>query len=187
VAKERHAELVAALRQAQIPLEVALAGEIHWSVEIPERLARGELLPLSAERGYILFELPATHVPHAFREVCWQLHLAGIYPVLAHPERNLEFERDPDSILPLREAGIPVQITAMSLTGAFGRRARKVSRRWLEAGMVDLVASDGHSTRARPPLLADAARAVRKIGGSTLEDWVLTEVPRRILGGEPVV
>jgi protein-tyrosine phosphatase len=111
----------------------------------------------------------------------------GIFPVLAHPERNLDFERNPDGIHEVRAAGIPIQVTAMSITGAFGRRARKVAKRWIKEGVVDLVASDGHGPGRRPPVMDDAARTVRKWGGATMEQWVTDEVPRRVLAGEPVL
>lgn len=176
-----------ALAAAGVAVEIALAGEIHWSVDIPKRLESGELLAYCEGRRYILFELPYSHVPAGFREVCWQFHLAGIYPVLAHPERITELQEHPDRLEPFHDAGILVQVTAMSLTGDFGRRARKTSERWLERGLVDVIASDGHSCRSRAPVLADAARIVRKTGGATLEDWVTREAPRRILAGEPVL
>lgn len=187
LARSRHGELVAALAREGVAIEVVLAGEIHWSVEVEARLATGELLPLCTTRRYILFELPSSHVPAAFRDLCWKFHLAGIYPVLAHPERNAEFCEHPERLEPFHDAGVLVQVTAMSLTGDFGRRARKVSERWLESGVIDLVASDGHSCRSRPPVMDEAARIVRKIAGATAEDWLTREAPRRVLAGEPVL
>jgi protein-tyrosine phosphatase len=187
VAKAKLAEVRAALAAASVPIDVVLAGEIHWSTEIPERLASGELLPFCAERRYILFELPMSHVPHAAREVMWNFQMAGIFPVLAHPERNADFERNPDLVHDFRNAGVPVQVTAMSLTGEFGRKARKVAERWLAEGSIDLVASDGHSAGRRPPTLDGAARVIRRAAGETAEDWLVHEVPRRILAGEPVL
>lgn len=187
LAKAKLEEVRTAVRAAGIAVEVVLAGEIHWSTEIPERLASGELLPYCQDRRYILFELPMSHVPHSTREVMWQFQMAGIFPVLAHPERNADFERNPDLIHEFRNAGVPCQITAMSLTGDFGRRARKISERWLAEGSIDLLASDGHSARGRPPTLDAAARLVRKSAGETMSDWLTQEVPRRILAGEPVL
>jgi protein-tyrosine phosphatase len=187
VARAKLAEVRAAVAAASIPIEIVLAGEIHWSTDVEAGLASGELIPYCKDRCYILFELPMSHVPAATREVMWKFQLAGIFPVLAHPERNADFERNPDLIHEYRDAGIPCQITAMSLAGDFGRRARKVSERWLEEGAIDLLASDGHSARGRPPTLDAAARIVRKTAGETVEDWVTREVPRRILAGEPVL
>lgn len=186
LARQKVTELRQALELAKVDVEIVLGGEIHWSSEIPQRLATGELIPLCETRKYILFELPFNHVPAPTREVCWQLQMEGIFPVLAHPERNLEFERNPDAIIPYHDAGIPIQVTAMSLTGDFGRRAKKLSRRWVKEGLVDLVASDGHSTGRRPPVMDRAARIVRELRGPTEEQLVTEEVPRRILAGEPV-
>jgi len=186
-AKAKLEEVRAAIKLANIALEVVLAGEIHWSTDIPQRLASGELLAYCEDRKYILFELPMSHIPHATREVMWQFQMAGIFPVLAHPERNMDFERDPDLIHAYRDAGVPVQVTAMSLTGDFGRKARKVAERWLSEGAIDIIASDGHSARGRPPTLDAAAKVLRKLAGATVEDLLTQEVPRRILAGEPVL
>lgn len=186
VAQAKVAEVRDALAAANVAVEVVLAGEIHWNAEVEERLATGELLPLCAKRRYILFELPYGEVPHGFRELCWKLHLAGIFPVLAHPERISELQQHPDRLEPIHDAGILVQVTAMSLTGDFGRRARKVAERWLAQGIADVIASDGHSCRSRPPTMDEAARIARKLGGPTMEDWTTREAPRRILAGETV-
>ncbi len=187
VAKAKLEEVRAALVAENLDLDVLLGGEIHYSAEIAERLDTGDVLPLCEERRYILFELPFSHVPDVTRQLCWELQLKGIFPVLAHPERNLDFERDPDLVHQFRDAGIPIQVTAMSLTGDFGYRSKKVSRRWLAEGVVDLVASDGHSARRRPPVMDKAAKLVRKLAGESAEQWVTQEVPRRILAGEPVL
>lgn len=191
LAREKFAEVKRALAEANVPVQVALGGEIHWAEDIPARLDAGELLPLcdgtGAGRRYILFELPYTHVPDPFREVCWRFQMAGIFPVLAHPERISELQDRPELLEPIHDAGILVQVTAMSLTGDFGRRSRKTAERWLRDGLVDVIASDGHSCRSRPPVMDAAARLARKAGGETCEDWVTREAPRRVLAGEPVL
>lgn len=187
LARTKHAEVVAAVAEAGIDIEIVLGGEIHFSSEIEAGLASGEVLPLCEDRKYILFELPFSHVPDVTRSLCFELQLQGIYPVLAHPERNIDFAKSKTLLREYRDAGIPVQVTAMSLTGSFGFRAKKAARRWLAEGLVDLVASDGHSTRRRPPVMDEAARLVRKLSGETTEEWVMNEVPRRILAGEPVL
>ena len=187
LARQKHAELVAALAAAEVPIEIVLAGEIHWSAEVERLLGTGELLPLCTARRYILFELPYSNVPHAFRDVVFQLQMAGIFPVLAHPERIAELQASPDKIIAFRDAGVLMQITGASLTADSDRRVRKTAERWLEMGLVDLVASDGHNTVRRPPTLDGAARAIRRKCDADVEDWLTREVPRRILAGEPVL
>src|SRR5207247_11146564 len=76
VPERKIVEARAAIAAAKIDIDVVLAGEIHWSTEIPQSLASGELLPLCKSRLYILFELPMSHVPHATREVMWQFQMA---------------------------------------------------------------------------------------------------------------
>ena len=187
LARRKVEQVRTALVEASVDIEIVLGGEIHYSAEVEEKLDSGELIPLCSTRRYILFELPSSHVPSAFRDLVWRLQMKGIFPVLAHPERNADFERRPDAIHEVRAAGVPIQVTAMSLTGKFGRKARKVAKRWIKEGVVDLVASDGHGCARRPPVMDEAARVVRKLGGASMEEWVTYEVPRRILAGEPVL
>jgi tyrosine-protein phosphatase YwqE len=57
------------------------------------------------------------------RDVLFQLFLNGITPVLAHPERNLALQRNPDILSDLVTMGCLVQLTAMSITGELGHEA----------------------------------------------------------------
>ncbi|MCG3135968.1 MAG: Tyrosine-protein phosphatase YwqE [Planctomycetes bacterium] len=187
LAATKLAEVRAALEAARVPVEVVPGGEIHWSAGIADGLRSGELLGIGAAHRWILFELPYSHVPPSFREIAWQLQLSGTQIVLAHPERIVEFQDHPGKIEDWRNAGILVQVTAQSLTGEFGKRPQKTAERWLAAGHIDLVASDGHNTLKRPPTLDGAARAIRRAGGDTLAQRLLHEVPRRIVAGEALI
>ena len=53
--------------------------------------------------------------------------------------------------------GAHTQVTAMSLTGDFGRRPQADALALLDAGLVHFVASDSHDTRRRPPGLRRAS------------------------------
>lgn len=187
LAATKLAEVRAALAAAGVPVEVVPGGEIHWSSGIAEGLASGELLALGAAHRSILFELPYSHVPPAFRDVVFKLQIAGTAVVLAHPERIVELQDSPGKIEEYRNAGILVQVTAQSLTGEFGRRPQKTAERWLSQGWIDLVASDGHNTLKRPPTLDGAARAIRRAKGDTEAQRLLEEIPRRVLAGEPIL
>ena len=106
--------------------------------------------------------------------------------VLAHPERIDEFASDASKIEKMRERGVLTQVTARSITGGFGMRAKRVARKWLKRGLVDIIASDAHRPRGRPPVLSDAVRWVeKKLGEEAARDMVVRN-PARVLGLEGV-
>jgi protein-tyrosine phosphatase len=75
---------------------------------------------------------------------------AGLLPVLAHPERCAEVSADPGCVAPFRARGWLLAANGMSLDGRHGGAARETVWSLLDAGALDLVASDSHSD-SRPP------------------------------------
>lgn len=188
-ARAAHAALRGALAREGIALDLLLGSEIHYATGIPAGLREGALLGMGEAgmgeaRRWFLFELPATFVPINLEAMIFEMHLAGVYPVLAHPERNHELAGDTDRLRRIRDQGVPMQVTAMSLTGGFGRQPRKAAEQWLKEGLVDLLATDAHDTGKRPARLAEAVdRAARIVGRAEAERLVLGN-PARLLAGE---
>lgn len=90
---------------------------------------------------------------------CEHIREGGLVPVLAHPERCREVADDPGAVARLAEQGALVCLNAPSLVGGHGLVAERVAWTLLGAGLVDLVASDGHRV-PRPPVMDEAWRAV---------------------------
>jgi len=92
---------------------------------------------------------------------------AGLVPVLAHPERCRAVADDPETVRPLAERGWILCLNAPSLTGGHGAIAERTSWALLDAGLVGIAASDGH-TVGRPPTLDAAYRLVRERRGDEI-------------------
>jgi len=90
---------------------------------------------------------------------------AGLGPVLAHPERCRPVAEDPWSVRPLVEDGALLCLNAPSLVGRHGATAERTAWALLDAGLIALAASDGHSVKRPPALDAAYAEAVRHLGG----------------------
>jgi protein-tyrosine phosphatase len=183
-ARAAHGTLVAALAREGIALELLLGHEAHYAPELAADLKAGSTFRLGGNGRWFLFELPDTHVPAHLDRLVFDLHLAGQFPILAHPERNLELSDHPERLEPLRRQGVAVQVTAMSVTGDFGRKARRAAERWLRDGLVDLLATDAHGTGKRPPRLRAAVDAAAKILGKDAAERLVTGNPARVLRGE---
>jgi len=158
--------------------------EVWFADDLPELWERGSAGPLTALAGgtHLLVELPAHEIPRNARAVLHELLVAGVTPVLAHPERNRAFAADLDQLESLVERGVRTQITAASLAGRFGEKAEAAAVAMIERGLVHAVASDAHSMTRRPPMLRPARERVEQQWGEAVGEMLFEENPRRFAG-----
>jgi protein-tyrosine phosphatase len=135
---------------------------------------------------YVLVEFPAQSIPPSIEAFFFQMRLKGITPIVSHPERNSDIQNDPKMLEGMVDKGALVQVTAMSLTGDFGDRARSTAFRMVKSGLAHVVASDAHSTRHRIPVLSKALRVLENLIGQEKARMMVEETPRKILQGESV-
>ena len=81
------------------------------------------------------------------------------------------------------ELGCPIQITAASFTGRFGRRAQSFAEELLAHRLVHIVASDAHD---RPPKLSPAREAVTALAGEDVARALFVENPRAVIDNRPL-
>ena len=104
---------------------------------------------------------------------------AGIVPIIAHPERNSVLRQKLTRVEAWVELGCLLQVTAGSITGAFGNSARIASHRLLEEGLVHIIASDCHDPANRHPRLTEARDIVRSRYGEEAADLLFSGKSRR--------
>ena len=143
------------------------------------------ILPLAGTR-YLLLEAnrgPAGPDP---RELVHELSLRGWRPIFAHPEFIPSLYGDLDMLSELVAAGALMQITAGSLLGKFGDRARRLAVRLLEDGQAHVVASDAHGMSWRPPDLGEARAMIAKRWDEETAWRLCLGHPRAIIQDRPL-
>jgi protein-tyrosine phosphatase len=181
--------LVAALNSRLKGSPRVVAGcEYLFSDQVISLIQRRGATPLTGlgEGAYLLIEFDPGHVPSRTAALFHEIQVLGVHPVIAHPERNLVFAREPRRLAELVHRGAAVQITAASLLGEFGRTARKACDDFFRMGIVHVVASDAHSLRSRPPRLAAAYTTVRAEWGEEAALGLFGRNPRAILKSLPL-
>lgn len=163
---------------------------IHPGAEV--RLVPGlhdrmrDLSPLCINQSrYMLIELPPVFPP-SFEDELFRLHLRGIVPILAHPERYDCIQRNPGILGHLISAGMLTQITAQSLLGDFGEDCRRCAEQLVHNRTAHFVASDAHSTTTRPPLLSKAKASVARIAGVREARAMFEDRPMAVLINRPL-
>lgn len=180
------AEAQERLKMAGIDLEIVPGGELFLSPETPAGIRSGELLTYANQRRYALVELPGDDVPPYAEQALFECQLAGVTPVLAHPERNSVLVNDLDRLAEWVERGVLLQVNALSLASESEGRRRRAAEELIERRLVHFVASDAHTTRRRRPGLSRAKKRVATLAGEEMAQILVAENPRRLLSGEPV-
>lgn len=174
----------AALQEASIELEVDAGAEIALSRIGDMSEAEIGLLRLG-DGPYSLIECPHQGgAPTAVEQMLRGFAASGHSVVLAHPERCPVFQSSPNLLRALTAIGMLSCITARSLTGDFGSRARAYAWELLAAGQVHAIASDAHDAIGRPP---DLAPALDRAGLSDAQiEYFAFISPEAIINGAPV-
>lgn len=136
--------------------------------------------------SYILMEFPHSHLPRKANESLFNVTVRGLKPIITHPERNPSVIKDPGILLGLLETGARAQITAESLTGAFGDDARECAFHLLKRGAVAFMATDAHSSRYRRPVLSEGLRIAENIIGKEKALKLVTSNPGAVIAGDPI-
>lgn len=136
----------------------------------------------------LLVEPPMRRLPGEFEWPIRDLpNSTGLRALIAHPDRCPGFVENPGRLRALLDGGALCQITVDSLLGRNGIRSQAFVVRLLRDGAVHNLATDGHDTVRRPPMMDRGVAALRTIGWSPERiAWLTVEVPRALLGGAPL-
>ena len=157
--------------------------DLHLSFDnIDEVLERPAKYSINGKQ-YLLVECPDFHVGKHTERVLRRLVDCGIVPVVTHPERNPVLQRDLSRLEEWVDLGCLVQVTALSITGGFGRTALGAVGRLMEHGLVHVVASDAHDPQHRHARLDQACAIVTSRYGEEQADTLFTLNPQAILNG----
>ncbi len=166
-----------------------LAGcEYLFSSDALDLWDRGTAGPLTGlnRTDYLLTEFPWGIDVENVTRILYEFSLMGVTLVIAHPERQRDFIRDPGALELLVKRGAIAQLTAGSFLGDFGELPRKASFEFVERGLVHLVASDAHSLSSRPPRLAAARDLFEGHWGREAAAGIFGTNPEAVLKGKPV-
>lgn len=176
-------KLRALLAREEIPLRVEPGAEVRLCPELLERLRDGRAPTLGDNGKTLLLEISLSQHPVGLEQLVFQLKLAGIEIVFAHPERIAFFQDDIARYEEVVRLGAYGQITAGSVLGVFGGSVREFSEELLRKGLVHVLASDAHDLKSRAPRLSEARQAVAALIGETNAAAMCEESPLALLEG----
>lgn len=125
-------------------IRLHLAAEYMMDNLLEERLRSRDLLLHGEKR--LLVETTLNNPPYNLNATLSLIRMAGLTPILAHPERYRYLGRD--DYRALAGSGVMLQLNLASLTGYYGKTAKAKSEWLLENGMYSMFGSDCHRLKA---------------------------------------
>lgn len=148
-------------------LGVRLAAEYMVVNGFEKRVADHADELLTYPDGSVLIEMSYMFRSRNFEDAIFELNMAGLKPIVAHPERYLymvdslrDYERWVDM-------GARLQMNYLSLTGQYGAASMKILRHLLDHDLYSFVATDLHSCAQLDRILA-----------SQVDEKLLKKIPR---------
>lgn len=167
-------------------LTFATGCDFHLSFENLQEIRRDPSRFTLNQKSYLLVEFADFSIPASMDQALHELQLAGLRPIITHPERNPLIRTKPERLFRWLRQGCYVQVTAQSLLGRFGKSAQEVAEEWLDAGAVHFLASDAHNVTSRPLRLKEAFDEVAKTRGKEVAEALLIDNPKAVFEGRPL-
>ncbi|PYT06836.1 MAG: capsular biosynthesis protein [Acidobacteria bacterium] len=179
-------ELQERLDAERIGLRILPGSEVYFAPGLVEGIRERRIATLADGLRYLLLELPFQQHPVKLEETIFGLKVAGITPILAHPERIRYFQEDMDRLERMVRLGALSQLTTTSLTGGFGRKVEQLSLEMVRRRLVHFLASDAHDRRNRPPVISAAAGRLARLIGEEEARKTIESNPAAVVSGEPI-
>lgn len=165
-------------------LTLGLGCDFHLSFENIEDAKKNPTKYTINGKRYLLVEFADLSIPPQMMQVFYEFQLAGMQPIITHPERNLTIQKSPQRLDEWLKAGCLAQVTASSLTGRFGRSAMSFAQRLLDENKIHFLATDAHNLESRPPRMREAYEFVARRCGSEMAERLCVANPRAAFYGE---
>jgi protein-tyrosine phosphatase len=167
-------------------LVLATGCDFHLSFENLQDIRQQPQKYSLNQKNYLLVEFADFAIPPSMDQTLHQLQLAGLHPIITHPERNPLIRAQADRLLRWLQRGCYAQVTAASFLGRFGPAAKLAAETWMKQDAVHFVASDAHNTTSRPPRLREAFEIVAKQKGEDVAQALFIDNPRAAFDGKPL-
>ena len=164
-------------------LLLATGCDFHLSRDNIAALKKGPAAFCIHQKDYLLVEFNDYSIPPSLDQTLYEIQLAGIRPIITHPERNAILRAQAQRLEQWIRNGCYGQVTGGSLTGVFGANALQTALAWIARGLVHIVASDAHNMTSRPHKLRAAYEVVQREFGRARAEALFVENPLAVFEG----
>lgn len=173
------------LSKKQIELDLYLGNEIYITKNVLNLLKSNNIATIN-NSNYILFELPMNAKPMNMYDIIYDMLEYGLIPILAHPERYVYVQKEPELIYDLIQKGVLMQSNYGSILGLYGEKAEIIVKKMLENNMVHFLGSDVHKKHTIYPKIKEALNKIENIVGPEKLEELSSSNPKMVLENKKI-
>ncbi len=143
IIKQKHEAVANELIKRNIDIVFEAAAEYLVDEHFFSLVKKKDILTFGDQ--YVLVEFPFFSLPMKWKEIFFDLQIAGYKVILAHPERYGFWHNDPEKYFDLKDKGVFLQINTISLTGYYDEKPKEIAGELIDNNLVDFVGSDLHN------------------------------------------
>ncbi|MED3829494.1 tyrosine protein phosphatase [Priestia megaterium] len=157
------------LRKSSISLSVLPGQKVIASTNMIVSNEEYYTMTINENEKYMFLHIPQDVEIEVLENIAYELQLKGIVPVLNEPERHSLFVENPAHLYKLVKNGAVVQLSAQSVLGGNGSKAKKAAYQFIDHGLAHVIASGVNRENYQQYGLQKAYSAIsKKYGNSKL-------------------
>ena len=173
------------IKTSQINIEILQGAENYFVSDLREKISSFSNILTINKSDYFLLEFPSEFIFPGTKQFIFNVMTDGFIPIICHPERNREFQRDPALLYEFLRIGALSQVNAGSFRGVYGAEARLIAYDLLKYNLVHIIASDSHNSMERSPSLSFLYKKLNLIQKEKI-DMLVRIIPGAIISNKPV-
>jgi protein-tyrosine phosphatase len=130
------------LNRIGLEIEINAAAEYYFDETLFHILEKDNFLTFGDKN--VLIEFSFSAAPQEHERLFYDMRIKGYKPVIAHFERYLYYHGSIEQAKIWREKGMLIQMNINSLFGHYGPSVKKQAEMLIDAGEIDLIATDCH-------------------------------------------
>jgi len=174
-----------AILQNNIKIKLHQGNEIYITDNM-EQLLKNKIISTANNSKYILFETPMRDEPINLNQIVYNLLELKKVPIIAHPERYLYIQENPNLVYELIEAGVLFQSNFGSLIGLYGKSAQKTLNLLLKHNMIHFMGSDVHRPNSIYPKINESLKQLKKIVSEYKVNEITYENANKVLNNQDI-
>ena len=173
------------LDRGGFPVRAVRGMEIFSTYDVLDKIAEGQLLPIN-QTDYYLVEFDFHESLRFMEDTLFGIMRLGKIPIIAHPERYIPLQDEPDVLYYWMRRGVLSQINKGSLMGRFGEDCLYAAEEFMAHNLVTCIASDAHRPNERTTDMSGIYQMVSGRYSPERADLLLDIHPRRIVEGRRI-
>lgn len=175
-------ELKKMTQEAGLNINLYLGAEVSPELPPDAFIKKGINITMGHEGKYVLLgpTFGSTFNKNSFNEIIYDLQLKGKIPIIAHPERMIYFQEDPEILVGFLHGGCLLQVNAASLWGKYGEHAKEFVHKIIKLKWASFAATDNHRPHGFS-IMKKAYEVISQEFSPAEAEKLLVENPRCVL------